>query len=178
MFDLTTVKAWLNKTDTTRDDVLQALMDRAQEAVERYTDWYFGAPRDTSEIVNGNGRPRMWLKQYPVDGAVVAYEREGVGYAWVAIDTDLWEVNGREVLAAGVFTAGLRNFRFDYQEGFDTMPGEIEQLLLDMVKQKWNEGTRVGVVSETLGRYSYSLGDLESMPGWSNVVNTWVRKRA
>lgn len=178
MFDLATVKAWLNKTDTVRDDVLQELMDRALEAVQRNLDWYFGTPRDTSEILNGTGRARMWLHQPPVDDAVVAYEREGVGYDWVVIDPTLWETNGREVLAAGIFTSGFRNFRFDYEEGFATMPGDIEQLLLDMVKQKWNEGERAGIVSETLGRYSYSLGDLETAPGWTQVVNTWRRMRA
>jgi hypothetical protein len=174
MLDLDSVKAWIKKTDTDRDDVLQDLIDRALEAVERQLDWYFGDPREAEEILNGNGRPVMFLRQFPVDADVTVYCRDYIGATWVEVDATLYEVDSRKVAVQGVFIPGVRNYRFVYQEGFATIPGDIEQLVLDLVKRKWFEG-KIGITSETLGRYSYSLGDLETASGWTSVMNNWRR---
>jgi len=178
MLDLDSVKAWLRKTTDDRDDVLEALIARALDAVQRALDWYFGEPRDAEEILNGNGRTTLFLRQPPIDDDVTVYYRTAIGYAWTEVDADDFEVDGRKVVCAGAWWPGVRNYRFVYQEGFEEIPGDVEQLVLDLVKRKWNEPTQSNVVSESLGRYSYSLGDVTAAASWTDVMNHWKRGRA
>ena len=79
MIALTDLKAWLDITVDTYDDMLTALEERAVDFVERQLQWYFGPPRETTEYMDGTGTPRMFLRQPPDDGAVVLAYRSGVG---------------------------------------------------------------------------------------------------
>ena len=178
MLDLASVKAWLKKTDEARDDVLQALIDRALESVQTALDWYFGPSRSAQEILDGNGRDRIWLRQPPIDGAARLFYRACIGEAWTEIDSDLFELDGRTLVVAGTFESARRNYRVTYNEGFTTVPEDIEQLVLDMVKRKWTESGVGPVQSETLGRYSYTLADVTGSKGWTDVMAHWRRGRA
>lgn len=179
MLDLADVKEYLEITDVdaVRDARLESLMLRAIEAVERELDWYFGQPRAAEEILNGSGFSAMWLRQPPVNG-LTAYSRTGPTHDWDEVDSDDYEQDGRGVWHAnGIWFSGVRNWRFVYDEGFTVPPGDVVQFTLDLIKAKWNEPAIQGIVSETLGRYSYTLGDLESTTGWPSVVANWKRGR-
>jgi len=189
-FDLATVKAWIGlpaAADAVVDPQISELMARALDAVQHELDWYFGASRPAVEILDGTGTRALWLRQPPLSGVAV-YERAGVGAAWTLVSAADYEASGdtsqpmtamgRALFNVVNWTAGVRNYKANYDEGFTTMPGDIEQLLLDLVKGKWQgRGAIPGMKSETIGDYAYTRGDLEETQGWFSVVARWKRGR-
>ena len=164
----------------TDDEILQQLIDRTVDFVQRELDWYFGAPRAATEILDGTGTNLITVRQFIVNSSVVVSERDTVGEAWETVDTDDYEfrVGERGLYHASEWTAGKRNYRVQYTEGFETMPGDIEQLILDLVTSRWNNRDNdPGLRSEHIGDYSYTRADLEELPGWSAVFNHWRRGR-
>jgi hypothetical protein len=52
-------------------------------------------------------------------------------------------------------------FRVDYVAGYATIPGDVEQALLEAVKVAWDAGSQsAGVKSERIGDYAYELSDV------------------
>lgn len=161
---------------------LEALIERLSEAIERDLDWYFGPARDASEVLDGTGTSKLFLRQPPVDeDAVEVYYRSGVGGTYSLVDASKYEVEGRGLYADGRWARGKRNFRADYQEGFAEVPGEVVQLLLELVGNAWGsrDVSAVGIVSESIGDYSYSKGVLavENAASYSRVAGNWRRLR-
>ena len=89
MYDLNGVKAWLLVTVETWDGEIQALMDRALDAVERDLDWYFGESRSVTEVLAGALEEGVSLKT----GAVPLDE---AGNPPPAITQTLGEAGGRD----------------------------------------------------------------------------------
>ena len=178
MLPLAEVKAHLGITGDASDGQLAALVDRATAIVERELHWYFRDPRDAVEVLDGTGEASMWLRQPPVDeGAVTVENRTGVGDAWEAVDATDYEVDGRGLYAAGEWARGKRNFRVSYREGFIDPPGDVAQLVLDLVASVWRDKGKEGLRSERIGDYSYTRADLEDQPRWGNVRSNWERRR-
>ena len=180
---LAEIIAALVSTDQTA--VLEGLIERAIFAVQRELDWYFCAPQATEETLDGTGTRNLWLRQPPADGELAVYSRAGVGSAWAVVPTAEYDsggygsiITGRGLFNVATWTKGLRNYRADYLEGFFVMPGDIEQLLIDIVATAWqNRTTNLGMKSEKIGDYSYTRGDLEGSRYWPSVVNNWRRGR-
>lgn len=176
MISLDEVKSFLRKTDNVNDDDLDELRRRAIATVERALDWYFGPPRPKTEIQSGADRPTLWLKQPPVEGLVVSC-RAGPVDPWETVDDEDYEVDGRGVTSATYWPLGYRNVRFQYDEGFVDPPLEVVQLVLELIASKWLRRGKGDLKSETLGRYSYTRGDLENSERWGTVKNNWKRGR-
>jgi hypothetical protein len=167
-------------TETDAATVLDALILRTLDAIEKELDWYFGEPRAAVEILNGSGSRLLWLRQYIVGSTVSVQYRGGVGDAWETVDADDYEFDtgGRLLANVANWIKGVRNYRVSYTEGFATMPGDVEQLLLNLVVSRWNNRENDAALrSETIGDYSYTRGDLEEMPGWGAVWARWKRGR-
>jgi len=177
MISLTDLKEWLRVKSNTYDVPLTALEARAVAIVERELQWYFGAPRETTEYLNGSGTPKMFLRQHPDDGVVALSERSGVGGTWVALDADDYEVQGRGIYSAynGVWYRGLRNYRAVYLEGFSAPPEDIQQVVFALVAGLWNRRGKDGFTSESIGDYSYTLGDITAVGIWPAVKESWKR---
>jgi hypothetical protein len=186
-YNLASVKAWLGITVNTWDTELADLMARALDAVQHELDWYFGTSRPAVEVMNGTGGRALWLRQPPLAGVTV-HTRTGIDQPWTLVAATDYESDmdytqpmtamGRSLFNVGNWTRGKRNYRVQYNEGFAVMPGDIEQLLLDLVKGKWEgRGTTPGLKSERIGDYAYTRGDLEETEGWSMVVARWRRGR-
>lgn len=176
-WQLADVKSWLGITVGTYDADLQALMDRALYAVQRNLDWWFDQPRAAEEILDGTGARSLWIRQ-PSTTVPVISTRSTVGGTWGVVPVTDYENDQRGFFHTGNWTRGVRNYRVAYSEGFTTMPGDIEQLLLDLVSTKWkSRSTDPGMKSERIGDYTYVRGDLEDSAFWGGVVNTWRRGR-
>jgi hypothetical protein len=179
MLTLQQVKDWLQVEGTEYDTLLDELLDRTIDAVQIELDWYFGPARETEETLSGAGLPTLWLRQPPVDEAdVTVTYRTGVGGDWEAVDPDDYEVDGRGITHYHRWTRGRRNYHVIYEEGFTEMPGDVEQLILDLIASKWKgRGDNPGMKSETIGDYSYTRGDMEGSEHWGSVKARWRRGR-
>jgi hypothetical protein len=184
MVDLDVIKAYLGITVDDYDDALTELRDRLVAVIERKLDWYFGPPRDAVEILNGPGRTTLYLRQPPVGGVVTVYTRAWAGGdVWLILDPVEYEVLGRKLIHRSWWPYGYRNIKVEYQEGFDDPPGDIVQLLLDLMQQFVVVGAAAGdVKSERIGDYSYTIGDgasanVTGSSFWTDVWNNWKRGR-
>jgi hypothetical protein len=166
-------------TVDTYDAQIQSLIDRAQAIIERETHWYFGEPRAADQHMDGTGTDTLVLRQAPVDvDDLVVYHRSGPTAVWTVLAATEYEASGRLLLVAGKWARGRRNFRATYQDGFTEPPGDVAQLLLELVSAKWKRrGEGEDMQSETIGDYSYTRADLEKQPTWQTVKNNWRRLR-
>jgi hypothetical protein len=187
MIPVATMKQWLGiaADNTTYDAQLTALEGRLLAVIERKLDWYFGAARPVVETFDGDGRDTIWLRQPPVDGETFGvYTRTGVGYAWSELaDTD-YELDRRKLAHATSWPYGRRNIQVRYSEGFASAPGDIYQLLLNLIESHVSVGAAAGgaVSGETLGDYSYTIKDVTetdvvNSPLWESVWQSWKRGR-
>ncbi|MFA5604188.1 MAG: hypothetical protein WDA12_05010 [Bacilli bacterium] len=178
------------KANAEDESMLVDMFNRAVAAIEKEVDWYFGEPRATEEILDGSSsrvKTDLFIRQYPVPGQpVVISERSRIGSSWSVIPSSNYEFggNGRVIIHVSFWPVGRRNIRVQYTEGFVSMPGDVQQLALDMVGSRWKSRLLGGgpLKSESLGDYSYTLGDLEgsgrdSGSAWGKVRNNWGRGR-
>lgn len=179
MIDLADLKTWLGVSGTTHDAALTALEERAVAIVERSLDWYFGPPRPAVEILDGTNTWRMFLRQPPVGGEVVLSTRSSVRDPWREIEAVDWEIDGRGLYCAPghLWARGRRNFRAEYEEGFSEPPGDVVQLVYDLVAGIWKRRGSEGLLSERIGDYNYTLADVQRSDRWVSVRMAWKRGR-
>lgn len=177
MLPLDDVKQWLKITGDTHDAQIQTLIDRAVAIIERETLWYFRESRPAINVLDGSGTDVMFLRQ-PALAAVVVETRGGPTDTWVVVPTTDYEVNGRELLVGALWKKGRKNFRATYDEGFDDPPGDVCQLILDLVAMKWQgREENLAFKSERIGDYAYTRADLNQLDQWRIVENNWRRLR-
>jgi len=121
-------------------------------------------------VINGNGRNRMILPQYPVNAVTTLRINEtGISqstsiYAcgWVIED----KAAGIMTLRCYVYTEGLKNIDWAYNAGFAAAPDDLEEAAIEQAawyfKQAGPGGNLLGVASKTLadGSISYNAKDL------------------
>lgn len=182
MITLPDLKDWLEVEGDEADDLLTSLEARAVEFVERETGRYFGALENVTEILCGDGGGKLRLAEVPTSIPASVQERAYVGADATTItasDDDGYELrtltlpssNLAYLLRKGgcVWARGFE-YSVTYERGYAAgdEPGDIRQLVLDLVQVKWAMRDAGGGVfrSESLGPYSYTLADLSRLPGY------------
>lgn len=140
--------------------VLQDLEKRAVSFVEVHTGRHFGPVETFTTYHDGTGNRRLWLDESP-DSITTVRERRLSDETWDAVlsgDDDGWELRGRQLLRKNghVWSYGYEHevvYDFGYAPG--TEPGAIRQLVMDLVKLKWDSrDLPTGLVSQTEGMQS------------------------
>lgn len=180
--DLDTAKEYFGITTDSYDDALSALLERISESIEGTLGWYFGPPQDTEEILDGTGLDVIHLRQPPTDeDALTVSCRTGVGDEWEEVSDSDFEVSGRAIYSTSYWYKGRRNIKVEYSRGFDSVPGDIEQLLFEIAGTAWatRNFSKSGILSETIGDYSYTRGSLDvtKAPSYGSVLLRWRRLR-
>lgn len=185
------IRNYLGIEDDAYDEELLELRDRIQAVIEKKLDWYFGPPRVVKEYIDGSGTNLLILRQPPVDPLEVVIMQSLSLY--FGVPTDLvsaadYEVDGRKVYhLTSYWYKGRRNITAEYEEGWDedTGPGDIQQLLLELMESRVTIGstaTAGDVTSETIGDYSYTIDsdgdiDVEESSLWTSIWGSWKRAR-
>ena len=196
MIALADLKEWLvaagllDSGDATYDAVLESLEARAVAFVENQTDRYFGPVASVTEVLTGYGGAKLWLTEIPSTNPTTVVERAYLGGAEMTI-TDA-DANGFLVRTSNadawlqrrggsVWTDGYE-YEVSYARGYDAdaEPGDIRQLVLDLVTLKFGLAGSEGLKSETIGGYSYTMGnfnaqDLEQIPMSAATLRLWRR---
>lgn len=182
MISLDDLKAHLGtdqvKLDPDRDTVLPALEAAAVDFVERETGRHFSASATFTDYLDGSGTRDIWLREAPSNITSV-HERCEIGDDWEEIvegDADGFELRGRQLLRKGGCTweRGYE-YRAIYDFGYTggQEPKDIRQLVTDLVALRWRQRGIEGHASGTQGSYSFTVSDLESIPGASEVIDRW-----
>lgn len=144
---MATVKQWLEKgDDTSEDQILAQLIDRASKLIETFCRREFKYESRT-ELYDGTGTAELWTRCAPIDSAVaptVEYLYDGT--TWETQDNDLIglryadpEKIGYLWLSSGLWPAGLQNIRLTYTAGYATsaanLPHDLQQAALEVVEE-------------------------------------------
>ena len=189
MIELLALKEWLGDPPSSEDVLVEALEVRAVAFVQRMTGRFFGTDGTTLvEVLQGASTNLLWLNDPPASITTVE-ERQQIGDSWTTItagDDDGYEFRGVRLLRKGgsLWQLGWEyqvTYLFGYAAGAE--PGEVQQLVMDLVKLKYDERTtNLAVSQESVGPERYArdafTGDLLSIPWVRETVESWRWRRA
>ncbi len=157
------VKEWLNLQAVTTDDVLlQRLIDAASAFVESWLG--FAVMRhEVIKWTDGNGKDELVLasshiltiNSITIDSRTIPPDQYHHADWWI-------------VLNNGCFSRGRRNICIKYDMGFDSVPADIENAVIDLIGLAYNERDRIGFQSkslagETVSFFTGALSDRSKM---------------
>ena len=166
MISLAKVKSWLGVTDTSTDTLLTDLEARVATTVGNSIDLWLGTPRDVSEVLDG-GQDAVWLRAYPIGGAVTVSTRGNLSQAWTELTAEEFEIDRRElIIVSGQWPPGRRTVKADYEEGYavDAGPGDIAQVILELIAREYEGRGNSRTIREKLGPLEVEYRPLEDMP--------------
>lgn len=185
----------IDADDLTFDAYLSALEPRAVAYVEMRTHRYFGPQVDVTEYVTGLGMSRLYLlsniadpdyltevieRRYPGDAGASITDTASSGFVIRTSEREAWLVR-----KGGYVWERDYEYEVTFERGYapGAEPGEIRQLVIDLIAARFaaRDGGGLGLQSETIGGYSYRLGDFTDGelaalgPMASGVIETWRR---
>lgn len=145
------VKEWLKLQAVPADDeLLQRLIDAASAFVGNWLG--FDVLRhEVVRFVDGNGRDELVLtdphilaiKSITIDGRIIPADQYRHADWWLILD-------------CACFSRGRRNICITYDMGFDSVPADIENAVIDLVGLAYREKDRIGIQSKTLANETIS----------------------
>ncbi len=193
---------WLGLTDEGEIALVTDAADRALAWIETQTGRYFREPREFQIRVRG-GRQTYWLPEIPVVEeaeseevyALVVHEKNAAGEWELVADSEyeliqpdmgrLYEMPTLEFEGcwpdrwAPSWPRTGKNLRFTFTAGYEVgaLPGDIQQLVLDMVSAWWADRGKEGLKSESIDGYTYerwASGDgTRFQDDWKSSLTKW-----
>jgi len=191
---LTEWKTLQGVTGTENDAQVTALLPLTEQAIE---DW-IGRKIEAADYVedyDGYGTTEIVLRNRPVTefGPVIqspnrTFGEDPMDTSVLSMDPDSGVLSidtgggGYDPFLFGspadaIFHPGKRTVRVEYTAGYlaANIPGDLKLLLAEVVSARLNSSGSEGIKSETLGSYSYTLGDsLDSLsPTSKATLDAW-----
>lgn len=145
-YTLAEIKDWLGsgvEETGEHDDVLVSLRASMQTFFETQTGRYFGDEVTFTEVLDGEGNRKIWLRNPPKDDLLTTLShRLEVGDAWTDYLVTDYAVRGRRLYRAGglIWPVGLQNLRAIYDSGFATataIPSDVRQAVRELIETNW-----------------------------------------
>ncbi|WP_026470033.1 head-tail connector protein [Alkanindiges illinoisensis] len=139
------VKEWLKLQAVAVDDeLLQRLIDAASAFVEKWLGFTV-LRHEVVRWMDGNGKDELVLtdphilaiNSITIDGRLIPAGQYRHADWWLILD-------------CACFSRGRRNICIKYDIGFDTVPADIENAVIDLVALGYKEKDRIGLQSKTL----------------------------
>jgi hypothetical protein len=124
------------------------------------------------DLLDGTGSARLFLPRRPVIAVTTIKVDGNARPTWDA--STLVAASGYRVyldtgivkrLSDAEWTEGLQNVQVTYDVGYAAIPANLKLGVLTMAAYFAGEGGGKGLKSETLGKYSYTMQDVEQVPG-------------
>jgi len=149
----------IDASDTSQDDLLDALIDYASERIESHCGRKF-ASEALTEYLDGTGTSRLVLSRRPVTELTGVYEDSdrvfGADTEIDSADLVLHPEKGIVDRVGGVFARGRRNLKAVYTAGYATVPDDVALACVKLAAA-WYAHARAGadgIRRETLGDYA------------------------
>jgi len=166
---LESVKRQLNITDTSHDDLLTELINRATARIEGWTLRKL-KQRSLTEIYDGPGTAFLRLREFPIVGQPAVYidanrqfpesSRLRDSDFLIFRESGLLAFVGANRLIA-TWPKGLQNTKVVYTAGYDPVPDDLQYACIELVCGGFfraRQGAQ-GIISESAGGYSVSWID-------------------
>jgi len=147
--------SYLGLTGTTCDDLIDALIPAASEAIENACRRRFGETAYT-EYYDGGGRDRLVLRKRPVNSLSGVWDDPDREFGDdTQLDPDDYVLDadpGILLLRQGTFADGLRNVKVSYTAGYGTLPTDVAQACRMLVAAWFHRGREAadGVSNRTV----------------------------
>lgn len=152
LVSLADVKAYLGGDLQSNDD---AVLSRLISAASAFFVTACARPileRSYSELYDGKGNGRLYLRQTPVTGVTaLSIENTAVPQATTPGEPG-WRLNGNVILLFGHwFHRGLVNVAVTYTAGYASPPADVAEAVMELVGLRYRGRDRLGKVSEGIG---------------------------
>lgn len=176
---------WIEDADASDTDRLEELAAAAVAHAQRSTGRYFGAVEQTTEILTGSGKRRLYLTDLPALVGIPAAYDVAVEYGDpgddLTADTD-FELRQAGIEAwlertdGGVWSKEYE-YHVTYSRGYEdgAEPADIRRYVIAWVSQRWALRGSEGLASESIGGYSYTLARDQRSPELDEMVAYWRR---
>lgn len=144
---LENVKAYLDEDTTAHDTELTRLINVATYVIEGYCNRKLAARDYTDEEYDGNGLAEFQLPHYPVNSITSITLDDTALTEGTDQDYVLYSDEGILYKVDGVWTKGHKNIVVTYNAGYDSVPYDLEQACILLVKFYWRRG--LSGISET-----------------------------
>ena len=153
-------------TDT---DYMNTLINFASDFIEKYCGRIFKAAAYASEVYDGNGERELYLKNAPINSVTKiafwdTYNNSELQTYNVHIDYMIYGAEGY-IYMRGKWVEGHRNYQITYNGGYMVLPYDLRKACADLCAWMRDNKDKVGLQSERIGSYSYSLGATISIGG-------------
>lgn len=156
----------LDLEDTTEDTALEELEGRIADWVEGQTKRRFSTPVSNVEYQYGSGFRDLFLRGHLEVGEEepsITVEQRFRDGEWEEFE-DFELRDDRLVRTDGWVWPRSAEYRITYLNGFTTAPSDIQALVIEMAAGQYGADAasaagEVGVTSEKIGDYSYTLGE-------------------
>jgi Phage gp6-like head-tail connector protein len=158
-------KTYVGISDTSEDNQLNPMIDMINDLIPELTERTLEETAYENELYDGSATTALNLNNYPIVSIeeVLVYntEIEVVSYSdRVETGTDGYWIkdaeNGVLYRNAG-WPIGRGVISISYTAGYDTIPNNLKYAALQAASYLRKVGKKVGLASESLGSYSYSL---------------------
>ncbi|GEM_PF-2741811 len=157
----------LDPDDDSEDDLIQTLIDAASETLERAAGRRLRS-QATVELVNGTGRPSVWIWDEPESIDTV---HESAARTWTddtLVDPSAYVQDGpRLVKTSGVWRRGVQTVRVAFQAGFSTMPADLALAARLQFAKLYNE--------MKAAQPGLNIVDSHNVDGWAQTFAPRVR---
>ncbi|MFW6012481.1 MAG: hypothetical protein ACOC92_02095 [bacterium] len=171
------IKRWLEAEDADQE-LLEDALERVLDWIEGETGRHFREPEEFVERFDGGGE-RIWLRELPLESPALKVERRKDG-EWDIVSDGDYERIGHELWHDEEWPGGKNDLRVTYTAGYavGSLPGDIEELALEMLASWWRDRGRENLRSETIGGYSYTRWGptmaADQLPGgWRETLHRW-----
>lgn len=112
---------------------------------------------DDAEYYNGDGTVTLLVRNYPINSITAIYQDSAREWGTdTLIDSDSYcvdpELEGRIYFTDTTLTIGIRTIKLEYNGGFQSVPWDLREAVLELVQYWYREKAdkRVGVASRSL----------------------------
>lgn len=195
---LADVKIFLGISGSTKDALLNLLIDQASTLIESLCDVTFSSTAYT-ELIDGNGTREILLRHSPVITFTSlekrtafdntdSWETIATSDYWVETDSGKvtktssyadWDVVHKDPSLSDemTFDYGKQNYRATYTAGYATIPNDIQMAVMTVISSFYNTSSKMGIKSETLGDRTLNLGegssDVTKLPSVQTIINKY-----
>lgn len=186
--------------DDAKDDYIETCINEISSYVEIYCKRKIVSQNISNELHDGDGSSFLYPRYFPiqqlsiVDSPTDAQKLASLQYRntpdgdWVDVETDMDFIfidTGDNALLTYIelydelFPVGRRNIQVTYRAGYSTVPGDIKQVVLEMIQMRWRESAQGGnilglqTISNGVGGQADNLTIKDINPKWMSILNRY-----
>ena len=177
---LAEVYEFLSVSGSDDDDLIQNFIDRKTVEFENWCQLDSFYVTDYTEYHDGEGAPYLFVRNFPINSiAEIASDSDWTWGTDTVIDSDDYRVVEKNYVAyKSYFNPGLQNIKVTYNAGYDSIPLDLKEALIEEVSRLYNRRKDIDVFIKTLQDGSQHRIPSGFMPNTKIILSKYKRMRA